>query len=438
MTTPAAVSALLQAAARCQQAGQLQEAERLCGQVLAAVPRQPDALHLLAVICAQNRRYAEANDFFARALAAAPARADFHGNYANALWEQGRIDEAAAACKRSIALDARRAEAHNILGNALLAQGQAAEAASCFRRALVLRPAYPHALNNLGNALQKQGSMEEAVSAYRQALVMLPDYPEAHNNLGLALKALGKIGEAASSFRHALSLHPDFSQAAANFAEVDPAWLEPLEGKKLRLRRYREEDAAYLRGCFQDAGFMARYNHNIPRHQSLEELAKKLRKAQDAHPCQSRAVDWIILKKDGEQPVGIANLVEIQFAHRRAEFLIGLPDTADRTSGIGLEAALLVLDFSFNKVGLNKLTTLVYGDNLSSQQNTLALGFVQESHLREHLAEPDSGRFLDLYGNGMTQGDFRANARLARLSPRLLGWDATKTKETKGHPLCLA
>ena len=130
-------------------------------------------------------------------------------------------------------------------------------------------------------------------------------------------------------------------------------------------------------------------------------------------------------KKITGQPIGIANLVEIQFVHRRAEFLIGLPNPEDHASGIGLEATLLVLDYAFNRVGLNKLTTFVYGDNIRSQQNTRALGFVQESCLREQIWEQTSGKFLDLYGNGMTLSDFRANKHLSKLSQRLLGRDIT-------------
>lgn len=99
------------------------------------------------------------------------------------------------------------------------------------------------------------------------------------------------------------------------------------------------------------------------------------------HPCQSKSIDWIILNKNTQQPASIANVAEIQFLHRRAEFLIGLPNPTDHTSGIDLEATLLVLEFVFNRAGLNKLTTVVCGDNTSSQKNTLAIGFVQESYL---------------------------------------------------------
>ena len=425
MTSNPSLSTILQTAARHHQAGQFQQAEKFCLQACAITQNQPDALHLLAVIHAQTGRHELANEYFTKAIASDPLRADFHGNYANALWEQGCIEEAIITCQRALKLDASRADTHNILGNILLSQNRLEEAATYFRSALKLHPDYPHALNNLGNTLQKMNKADEAISYYRKAIHLQENYPEAHNNLGQALKNLGKIKEARHHFLTALKLRPAFHKAARNCAEVDPVWLEPLDGKRLHLRRYCAEDAAYLHQCYKNMIFMSQYNHYIPRHQHLDDLAAKLRQTHNMHPCQSKSIDWMILNKNTQQPAGIANLVEIQFLHQRAEFLIGLPNPADHTSGIGLEATLLALDFVFNRVGLNKLTAVVYGDNVSSQKNTLAIGFVQESYLREQILDPVSGEFLNLYGNGMTLSDFRANKRIPKLSQRLLGRDIT-------------
>lgn len=419
------LSNLLQQALRCQQAGQFSEAEKHCLSVCANAPRQPDALHLLAIICAQTGRYQNANDYFDKAIASDPRRADFYSNYGNALWEQDRIEEAISCCQRSLALDDSRADTHNILGNVFLSQNRLGDAAACFRKAIELRPDYRHALNNLGNVLQKMNKASDAVACYHKALVLQENYPEAHNNLGQALKSIGRIDEARNHFHRAVELRQDFQQAIRNCLEVDPIWLVPLDGKNLYLRRYQQEDAAYLNQCYQNAVFMRQYNHYIPRHQHMADLAAKLQQAHAMHPCQLRTVDWVIFRKNAAQPVGVANLVEIQLAHRRAEFQIGLPDPGDHASGIGLEATLLVLDYAFNRVGLNKLTTVVYGDNAVSQKNTLALGFIQESYLREQLIDASNGKFLDLYGNGMTAGDFRANTRLSKLSRRLLKRDIT-------------
>lgn len=424
---------LLQAALRCQQAGEFEQAQGLCERVCELVPEQADALHLLAIVSAQSGRPGEAEHWFARAIAAAPGRADFYGNFANALWEQGRMDEAIAACRTALAVDANQAEIHNVLGIALLACEQADEAAACFRQALALQPAYPHAANNLGNALQKLKLWHDAIAAYRQAIALQPDYAEAFNNLGQALKAQGQIAEAALCFSQALALRPGLHNAAQALAEVSPAWLRPLEGKTLLLRRYAEQDAAFLHGCFKNERFMAMYHQYMPRHERIETLRARLRQAALLHPCQSKSVDWLIVRKSDGQAIGLANLTEIQFTHRRAEFLIGIPAVADQTTGAGLEAALLVLDFAFNRVGLHKLTNIVYADNEAAQKNTLALGFVAEGRQREHIAGAASGRLLDIHNNGMTEGDFRASARLAKLAGRLLGRDIT-SPEAHGLP----
>lgn len=420
------MSTLLQDAVRHHQAGQYKDAEKACLQVCAAVPKQPDALHLLAVINAQAGRYQIANEYFIKAIESDPSRADFLSNYANALWEQDRIDEAIDYCERSLSIDSRRADAQNILGNIFLSQHRWGAAEACFRQALLIHPTYCHALNNLANSLQKQNKLEESIACYKKALTLQEKYPEAHNNLGQALKKNGKIDEARQHFLRAIELKPDFQKAKQNAAEVDSIWLEPLEGKKLHLRRYCEKDAAFLHSCYQNETFMAQYNHYIPRHQYLEDLKTKLQQASKKHPCQLKAIDWIILSKNTGQPVGIANLVDIQFAHRRAEFLVGLPNPENHASGIGLEAVLLILDYAFNRVGLNKLTTIVYGDNISSQKNTIAVGFTQECYQREQILDSVSGQFIDLYGNGMTLSDFRANNRLVKLSKRLVGRDITR------------
>lgn len=419
------LSTLLRAAVHHQHAGNFQEAEKCCLQVCAVAPNLPDALHLLAIIYAKTGRYQAANNHFSKAIANDSSRADFYSNYGNALWEQDRIEEAIHYCHRSLELDANRADAHNILGNVFLSQNLLGQAVISFRKALKLQPNYLHALNNLGNALQKMDKAKDAVACYRQALKLQENYPEAHNNMGQALKSLGRIKEARNHFHRAVALSPGFHKAIQNCMEVGSVWIEPLYGNKLYLRRYNEGDATYLHQCYKNTTFMMQYNHYIPRHQQLEKLAEKLREVHEKHPCQLKSVDWLILRKDTGQPIGITNLVEIQFLHRRAEFLIGLPNPEHHARGYGLEATLLVLDYAFNRVGLNKLTTIVYGENISSQKNTLALGFTQESYLREQIFESASKKFITLYGNGMTLSDFRTNTRLPKLSRRLLGRDIT-------------
>lgn len=132
----------------------------------------------------------------------------------------------------------------------------------------------------------------------------------------------------------------------------------------------------------------------------------------------------MIFRQGESDPIGLANLADIDLHHRRAELLIGIPAGQKRARGAGLEATLLAVGFAFNRARLNKLTSLVYEGNEPAQRNALELGFKQEGFRPQHLRVA-GGDYLGVFENGMTVADFRANRRLARLSRRLLGRDVT-------------
>lgn len=422
------VQDLLKTAARLHQSGALQAAADQCLQALALAPEYPDALYFLAVLNAQNKAYEPAERYFIRAIKANPDRAEFYGNYANALLEQGKLNEAIEQAKHSIALDPNQYQSHNILGNAYLMQGDYAPASGYFRTTLQLNPRYAPAHNKLGVALQRQQHYHEAINCFQTALELQANYPEALYNLGQTLQESGQIAAAQSCYQQVLGLSPEDKNARRSLQEVDPIWLEPLHGRNITLRRFQASDTEYLSRCYASDAFMRFYHHFLPRNQAPEMLANKLRQTAQLHPCQTKSIDWLICRTDrtnNPRPIGIANLVDIQFAHRRAELLIGIPDPADRLSHAGLEACLLIMDFAFNRVKFNKLTSYVYAINPAAQKNTLALGFSQEGYLREHILQPESGRLIDLYTNGITATDFRNNRRLAKLSRRLLDSDVT-------------
>ncbi len=371
--------------------GHLQQAEQLCYQLWASNPEDADTLHLLAIIYARTQRTALAHEYFQQALAQAPDRGDFCANYANLLWESGRIEATIHYSQRAIALPNPRPEAYNTLGNALF----------------------------------RLGNFAEAITHYRAALELSADYAEAHNNLGQALKALDDWQAAELSFRQALSLRPDFNLAADNLKQVDRLWLQPVIGKRLSLRRTAVSDAEYIFACYQNQAFMHFYNRLV-QVQSLEHLSQQLQEESKTHPYQNKAINWVIMHNTRQHPLGLANLVDIQLTHRRAEFLVGIPEQQDRHAGSGLEATLLVLDFAFNRLQLNKIITLIYSDNQASLDNNVALGFRRESYFQQHLWDSKQQHFIDLYGNALTLDAFRANRRLGKLSLRLLGRDITQ------------
>lgn len=208
---------------------------------------------------------------------------------------------------------------------------------------------------------------------------------------------------------------------------VAPIGLQSLQGRRVSLERSAPEHAPFLRQCYQNDEFMDLYRLAQDRRQTEEQIRERLAKEQQFLPQQLKRIEWIIhLKNDNgdNQPVGLISLADYRRAHHRAEFLIGVLPAEQRGTGTALEASLLVLDFAFNQIQLHKVIAYIYGYNHYAQQSVIGLGFTQEGLLREHIYFPKQG-FLDIYLNGITASDFRANRRLSRLSQRLVGWDIT-------------
>lgn len=208
---------------------------------------------------------------------------------------------------------------------------------------------------------------------------------------------------------------------------VAPIGLQTLQGRRVFLERSAPEHAPFLRQCYQNDEFMDLYRLAQDRRLTEEQIKERLAKEQQVLPQQLKRIEWIIHLKheNGEnQPVGIISLADYRRVHRRAEFLIGVLPAEQRGTGTALEASLLVLDFAFNQIQLHKVIAYIYGYNHYAQQSVIGLGFTQEGFLREHIFFPQQG-FLDIYLNGLTESDFRANRRLSRLSQRLVGWDIT-------------
>jgi protein O-GlcNAc transferase len=241
---------LFELAMQYHQAGQQDEAERLCRQVIALDPRHADSRHILGIIAAQTGRHESAieligqaialkddnafyhNDLgnilvlcgqldaaepsFRRALALAPDFALAHYNLGLLFGAQDKFTEAGAAFQRAVALDPNFDAAYYHLGNVFEEQGKFAESAAAFQRAIAISPDHPETYNNLGNVLTAQGKLEDASASFRRATVIRPDYAYAHNNLGNVLKEQGKIDDAIVCYDRALAIQPDYPVAHSN------------------------------------------------------------------------------------------------------------------------------------------------------------------------------------------------------------------------------
>jgi tetratricopeptide (TPR) repeat protein len=204
----ATVAELFDLAVRYHQCGDLDQAELLYRQMLAADPSHADAHCNLGVLLQAAGRGQEAIACFRRAVQVNPLQADARNNLGNALKDQGELTEAAACFQEALRLNPEHAYAHNNLGNVFKDQGRLAEAIACYRQALRIYPDYANAYYNLGNVFKDQGQAAEALAYYQQALRLNPHHAGAHNNLGILFADQSHLVEAVTCYRQALRLNP--------------------------------------------------------------------------------------------------------------------------------------------------------------------------------------------------------------------------------------
>jgi Tfp pilus assembly protein PilF len=150
-------AALLNEASAHEQAGRLDMAESILGQILAETPEQPAALHLSGIVA----------------------------------FRKGRIGEAAALMERSIARLATNAIYHRNICEVYRILGRYDEAIAAGRCAIRLNPEDPHGYNNLGVAHYHRLELDAAIACAQGALRRDPDFAGAHFGMAEALLLRG-------------------------------------------------------------------------------------------------------------------------------------------------------------------------------------------------------------------------------------------------------
>lgn len=211
---------MLQEALAQHQAGRLREAEAGYRAVLAAEPRNADALHLLGVALHQLGRNDEAAGFIGEAIGIDASRPEFHNNLGEVQRALGRFADAERSYRAALELDPDLIPAHGNLGHALLAQKRLEDAAASYALAAARDERNAAVLVNLAYALVGLGRLPEAELRARQALALVPDEAEPHLLLAMSLAGLERFDEAAASYRQALALKPDYVEAHVNFGQL--------------------------------------------------------------------------------------------------------------------------------------------------------------------------------------------------------------------------
>ncbi len=190
-------------------AGDREQARRVCASLLEQQPNNADALQAMGVLCCEVKDYPAALKWLSRAVAINPNLPEYWSSLGVVARAMKLHGDAENFYRKAIALKPVFAEAHNNLGNALRDQGKLTEAEEALRAAIEQRPDFDDAMVNLGLVLLARERYDEAEVILRRVLALKPERPDIHDALAIMLMRRGRLSEAEEFARSSLRLRPD-------------------------------------------------------------------------------------------------------------------------------------------------------------------------------------------------------------------------------------
>ena len=178
---------------------------------------------------------------------------------------------------------------------------------------------------------------------------------------------------------------------------MDVKNLPVLEGAAVRLRPIADADTDLIVKWRNTPSvvqnFIFRQTFTPEMHRSW--LATKVATGQ--------VVQYIIIDKADDKPIGSVYYRDIDNHNRSAEYGIFIGEESARGKGLGTETAKLFTDFGFAELQLHRISLRVLAENTAARRSYEKAGFVQE------------GVFRDME---LLDGQYRAVVFMARLAEK--------------------
>jgi RimJ/RimL family protein N-acetyltransferase len=161
-----------------------------------------------------------------------------------------------------------------------------------------------------------------------------------------------------------------------SFSRMSGNNLPILKGKRVTLRRPREDDFQARLRLGRDAEIFRMYGGNLSDLRPMtEDRAKRW-----VQRLLDRDYAWII---EAGSLVGEIRLDRVDLRDKRASLAIGIEDGSQLGKGLGSEAIALVLGYAFNILKLHRVSVRVVDYNLRAVRAYQKCGFVIEGKERE-------------------------------------------------------
>lgn len=179
-----------------------------------------------------------------------------------------------------------------------------------------------------------------------------------------------------------------------------PTDLPVLESARLRLRAYREDDAAAIFTLYGDPQVTRYWSH-----EAWTETAQAERYLSERMALETPAVyAWAMADKESDLLIGTTTLFYLSGPHRRAEIGYSLLPTR-QGQGLAHEALRTVIGHAFGSLGLERIEADVDPRNTPSVRLLESLGFQREGLLRARWRA--NGEVCDSYFYGLLASEWR-------------------------------
>lgn len=178
--------------------------------------------------------------------------------------------------------------------------------------------------------------------------------------------------------------------------------VETLSGERLYLRPLEISDLEVCQVWINDPEIRPYLSRSFPTDRMAQQAWIE---GQDRGACRADIALALVLR-DGDRHIGNMGLHKIDWVHRSADTgtLIGEKDCWGQ--GYGTEAKRLMLEYAFNVLGLNRLSSRVLASNPRSLACQLRCGYVEEGRIRQAMFK--DGQWIDEILLGLLAEEWRA------------------------------
>ena len=214
------INEAIQLAYECYQNRDLQQAEKICRDILQIQPNNVEVYNNLGLILYEEKQFNEAINCYQKALELNPDLIDVYFNLGNVFRDKGQFDKSLYYYQKVLQYNPDSFDSYTNIGIAYQGQGLFDEAITCYQKALQLNPDNSDVFHNLGISYQKKHKLDEAIACYQEAIKLNPELDAAYNNLGCVYETKREFGEAALYYMKALQINPNASDTYCNLGNI--------------------------------------------------------------------------------------------------------------------------------------------------------------------------------------------------------------------------